>query len=222
MKILVIPDPHGCEYWKTMVGNVDEFDKIVFLGDYFDSFTVSYTKQMKNFKNILAFADAYQTKVELCIGNHDIAYLSGQGCSGHQWNHEAAIRKILIQNLDRLQVVYKHGNWLFSHAGFSKLWMQENSLEFPEDANKLLCCNPSALEWVGPDGFGDNPNESPLWIRPHSLVMNAVDGFNQCVGHSELVSTVESKDIIQFGKRFIFTDTKQHNEFVIIEVKNAL
>jgi hypothetical protein len=220
LKILAIPDSHGFDHWKTIIDRIDDFDKIVFLGDYFDSFIVPYTKQMKNFKNILAFADAHQTKVELCIGNHDIAYISGLGCSGHQWEHERAIRKILLQNLDRLNVVHKHGNWLFSHAGFSKLWMQENRLEFPEEANLLLYSKPLSLEWVGPDGYGNNPNESPLWIRPNSLIMNAVEGFNQCVGHTEIAPELEPKGIIQFGNKFIFTDTKHHNEFITIEVND--
>jgi predicted phosphodiesterase len=218
MKILVIPDPHGSDHWKTIERRVNEFDKIIFLGDYFDSPVLPYARQMKNFKNIMAFAAKHQAKVELCIGNHDLAYLSGQDCSGHQWGHKSDIRKILFQNLDRLQVVYKHGDWLFSHAGFSKLWMQKQGLQTPEEANGLLRCNPSALEWVGPEGYGNNPNESPVWIRPNSLIMNAIDGFNQCVGHTEIVPEMEPKGITQFGKKFLFVDTRDHIEFIALEV----
>lgn len=218
MKILTIPDVHGFEHWKTVADKTDAFDKIVFLGDYFDSYTVSYTKQMKNFKNILDFAETHPETVELCIGNHDIAYITGLGCSGHQWEHETAIRNILTQNLYRLNAVYKHGNWLFSHAGFSKLWLREHNLAHPEEANGLLHCNPSELDWVGPNGFGDNSNESPLWIRPYSLIMNGVDGYNQCVGHTEIVPEAEPKGRTQFGNSFLFTDTKHHNEFIALEV----
>jgi hypothetical protein len=217
LKILVIPDVHGLDHWKAAVGRVDEFGKIIFLGDYFDSFSVRYTKQMKNFKEIAAFDAAHPEKVELCIGNHDLAYVSGLGCSGHQWEHEPAIRAALLQNIDRLNVVYKHGNWLFSHAGFSKLWMQEHRLQNPEEANELLRRNPRALDWVGPNEYGDNPNESPLWIRPMALIKNGISGFNQCVGHTEIVPEVEPKGIVQCGNKFMFTDTANHNEFIVIE-----
>jgi predicted phosphodiesterase len=218
VKVLAIPDPHGFDHWKTVIDRVGEFDKIIFLGDYFDSFTVSHAKQMVNFQDILAFAGAYQSKVELCIGNHDLAYLTGQRCSGYQREHKKAIKEILLKNLDRLNVVYRHGDWLFSHAGFSKLWMKEQGLQNPESANGLLRRRPSALGWVGPDMFGDNPDESPVWIRPNSLIMNGVDGFNQCAGHTEIKPELEPKGIVQSGNKYLFVDTEGHNEFATIEV----
>jgi predicted phosphodiesterase len=40
MKTLIIPDIHGKSVWKQMI-EVESPDRIVFLGDYFDSFDIT-------------------------------------------------------------------------------------------------------------------------------------------------------------------------------------
>ena len=39
MRILVIPDVHGRDFWIEPCQHIDEFDKVVFLGDYHDPYT---------------------------------------------------------------------------------------------------------------------------------------------------------------------------------------
>ena len=33
--IAIIPDVHGRQFWKDVIPRKDEFEKIIFLGDYF-------------------------------------------------------------------------------------------------------------------------------------------------------------------------------------------
>ena len=41
-KVTVIPDMHGCNHWKTVIGKETESDYFVSLGDWFDSFDLPY------------------------------------------------------------------------------------------------------------------------------------------------------------------------------------
>ena len=49
MKIIAIGDIHGRSIWKNIV-SANSYDKVVFLGDYFDSFDIHTLDQIDNFK----------------------------------------------------------------------------------------------------------------------------------------------------------------------------
>ena len=36
--IAIIPDVHGRQFWKDVIPRKDEFEKIIFLGDYLDPY----------------------------------------------------------------------------------------------------------------------------------------------------------------------------------------
>ena len=82
--------PHEFNHWMTMVENgvpadaeefwkempYTQYDQIVFVGDYVDSFDISNVRILDNLKKILFFKKALPDKVVLLIGNHDIQYLN--------------------------------------------------------------------------------------------------------------------------------------------------
>jgi hypothetical protein len=75
VRILAIGDIHGRDSWKDII-NDNVFDKVVFLGDYFDSREeISGAKQLYNFKEILQFKKYNIDKVVLLVGNHEFHYL---------------------------------------------------------------------------------------------------------------------------------------------------
>ena len=127
MKILIVPDVHGSHKWEEVKNKIDTVDKIVFLGDYFDSWENEWPDQGENFKNICDFKRANADKVVLLIGNHDFGYISGTregGCvSGHQNSKISEIRALITANLDIIDLAYEADGWVFSHAGFSKTWV---------------------------------------------------------------------------------------------------
>ena len=96
MKIVTIPDLHGKDVWNEI--NPENYDKIVFVGDYVDApyRKVSDVADVDNFgykipineihgrtngeilynlNNIIAFKDKYPDKVVLILGNHDMPYV---------------------------------------------------------------------------------------------------------------------------------------------------
>ena len=45
MKILIIPDIHGRDFWVEPCSHIDEFDKVIFLGDYHDPYPYEISKE---------------------------------------------------------------------------------------------------------------------------------------------------------------------------------
>lgn len=75
MKIIVNPDVHGRHFWEESAKLINEMDKIIFLGDYFDPYDfekISVKEAIKNFKKILEFKKNNIDKVILLFGNHKL------------------------------------------------------------------------------------------------------------------------------------------------------
>lgn len=128
MKILIVPDVHGSHEWEVVKEKINEVDKIVFLGDLFDSWENRWPDQGENFKNICDFKRNNMDKVVILLGNHDFSYISGtrngQKVSGHQHGKVLEIRALLTANLDIIDLAFEADGWVFSHAGFSKTWVE--------------------------------------------------------------------------------------------------
>ncbi len=139
MKILIIPDVHGSHEWEKIKSiPKSKYDKVVFLGDYFDSGIYDESKggwvqnnnwpdQGENFKNICDFVKEDPANRKSVFGNHDWSYISGSrdgsNCSGHQNSKIKEIRELLSSNYDILDVAEEFDGWVFSHAGFTKTWV---------------------------------------------------------------------------------------------------
>ena len=54
-KIVVIGDIHGHDSWKKLIELNPDATEFVFIGDYFDSFSIPHVEQIYNYKEIIAF-----------------------------------------------------------------------------------------------------------------------------------------------------------------------
>ena len=52
MKTIVLGDIHGRDIWKDIVAQ-EKADRVIFIGDYFDSFDIEPATQQYNFKEII-------------------------------------------------------------------------------------------------------------------------------------------------------------------------
>ena len=113
---LAIGDIHGKNCWKDFIS--DKYENIYFVGDYFDNYeeTPAVT-QIHNFKEICSLA-RNDSRVHLCVGNHDFHYLRGlpksEQYSGFQWYARFDIQEALEENIDLLNIVYVNGNTIIS------------------------------------------------------------------------------------------------------------
>lgn len=204
MRIVVIGDTHGHQTWKRIL-NDEEYDKAIMLGDYVDSFSLKPKDIADNLLDIIKHKERMGDKLILLYGNHDHSYHYGEKCSG--WN---AVGRYFycplfedMFNEKMIDLIHIHDDIIFSHAGVSDYWMREvcgfNDVhDITFDKIKEFPLGLSCLDWnmiKGYDGYGDTISQSPLWIRPHSLLKCKVDGYRQVVGHTHLRTPVEEGGI---------------------------
>lgn len=205
MKLIAIGDTHGRTTWKKIVEKEAEADKIIFIGDYLDSREgVSTETQIQNFKEILEFKKKNTDQVVLLIGNHDYHYLPGpveNDIRYSQWNPAliGEVTPILEKETKEgtIQACYVYDNIIFTHAGLSQTWCKNNHVDMDnleEFVNNYFLHNTEKFGfqldpdedrgWCSP--YGDNDFQSPLWIRPRSLITDRLPGYTQVVGHTQI------------------------------------
>jgi hypothetical protein len=210
---LAIGDPHGRSFWKHYLD--EDFSTFYITGDYFDSFNVPFAKQYRNFKE-LCEAARRDSRIKLCLGNHDYQYLgnvTGQLYSGYQEKHFFEIYSILEKNIDLLKVVYiTQDNYIISHAGVSAWFMnamrKAGAVDI-EGINEVFERDRNILNFNGNNPYGNDITQSPIWIRPYSLEKQPVPGYNQIVGHTEMaeITEVTLPDSANGGIKIAYTDT---------------
>ena len=235
MNVLVLGDTHGRSNWKQAIDLHPDVDKIIFMGDYFDSFNISGVEQVHNFKEIIEFKESTDKEVVMLIGNHDHHYLDvGETYSGFKAAMKWDIQDLLTKNMHHLQIAYRLGEYLFTHAGISPVWMDNKFGEggwakhtMVDQLNELYKGRPTAFNFdhFGWDPSGDSPTQGPMWIRPRSLMSSnkGDDGlkkqFIQVVGHTQVNDIFESFTATEkaMGGRYYLIDAGADGGYAIIE-----
>lgn len=235
MKTLVLGDTHGRSTWKLAV-HQEKPDRVIFMGDYFDSFDIPGVEQIDNFKQIIKYKeDNPQIEVVLLIGNHDHHYfpeVGYTGTSGYQSGIAPSITQVIDENRNHLQMAYGFKDYLFTHAGVSPVFMDGrfradgwSKDTIVVDLNELFRYKPKAFEFSGLDGYGDNTTQTPIWIRPRALMQankkhekGLKKDYIQIVGHTEMRRLdLEGSDKFT-GGRYYFIDTMgTSGQYLIIE-----
>jgi predicted phosphodiesterase len=236
MKTCIIGDIHGRSVWK-LITYLENPDRVIFIGDYFDSFDISGVEQIHNFKEIIEYKetaftnagkdDQHKTDVILLIGNHDHHYfpeIGNTGTSGFQTTLAPSIMQVIDENRQHLQMAYQMDEFLFTHAGVSSKFMDNvfgvngwKTETIADNLNELFKYKPRTFEfgmavdmnvagWLDPSG--DNIDQSPIWIRPKSLMRvnrNTLrEQVIQVVGHTQVHEI--DVDGNSTGGRYYFID----------------
>lgn len=197
MKIIAIGDTHGRVLWKEIVQKEQDAEKIIFIGDYFDSRdNISTDEEIENFKEILEFKKNNMDRVVLLLGNHDFHYLKGaqEAYSGFQGLKFTDINEILEPAVLNQLVIgcYEHENYIFTHAGVTKTWCNDNNIDttsLSASINEALLVNPSAFRFAYGDNHsrsGNDVTQPPIWVRIPSLMEDKLDEKTFVVGHTTL------------------------------------
>jgi len=229
MKTIIIGDTHGRSTWKDIVAQ-EQADRVIFIGDYFDSFDIESAEQQFNFKEIIEYKEKSECEVILLIGNHDFHYYpGGETYSGYQRGAAPAIRQLLEENKHHLQMCYQLDNILFTHAGVGHNWLtHQNKYEPGVDpgtiadfVNAIWEHQPNRFMFCGIDQYGNTKTQTPIWIRPQALLAGNKDTFLkeeyiQVVGHTQVRKIdIEGKAT---GGRYYFIDILDDlNQFLIYE-----
>ena len=243
MKTVLIGDIHGRPYWKEIIEQEQDADRFVFVGDYFDSFTIPGVKQMDNFLDIIEFKESTDKEVVLLLGNHDYHYLpeiEESSTSGYQTVMAPTFKILLGENKKHLQIAYQFDDFVCSHAGLSSVWLDDiiedwDVTNMVDKVNELFQNQPGLIayrsfkminetEWIGARGYGDESFQGPIWIRPKSLMAANRDTLRkqirQVVGHTPQDQIdIEGKAT---GGRYYFIDTLEYGQNQYLVVKDGV
>lgn len=192
-KILIVPDVHGRTFWHRATELVDKVDQIVFLGDYLDPYPhegISFDEAFEEFNEIVEFKKEYPDLVTLLVGNHDMHYIIDEfmNCSRRNIEMQGQLHDLYNSNLDLFKLIHTEDDWIFSHAGVYKDWMDKYEFTL-EDLNlkTFLGSQWPALEDLSLYRGGQNSVGSCIWadIR-ESVGHDLIPNYKQVVGHTQL------------------------------------
>jgi len=219
--------PHESDFWKDLP--FMSYDKIIFVGDYVDSFDIENVVMKNNLLEIIHFKKALGDKVVLLLGNHDVHYIvPNQECSGFRSEMRYDFGQIFNENLQLFTLAYEFckddSKWLWTHAGVTSGWLKdfrndlyspkfrfheivserkkERELTLSEEINLAWELEMKNIYYVDHYSGGMNSWAGPLWVRPTMLNYWPLEGWNQIVGHtaSAYVYIVNSD---KEGKEFV-------------------
>ncbi len=221
MKIIALGDTHGRSYWKE-IAETRDFDKLIFIGDYFDSKEdIGPQKQIANFNDIIRYKELQPEKVILLLGNHDFHYLdwTDEIYTGYQPAYydkfssllHAALREQLIQ------MCFLYRRILFTHAGVTGTWCKRNQIDIQDiesSINVMFLSSPSIFEYASAlddDGNLKDTWMSPIWVRPAGLFMDGLNDFIQVVGHTmqarlRLIEDIAFIDTLGTSREYLCID----------------
>src|SRR5690554_631315 len=107
IKILAVGDLHGKSCWQAI--DFDQYDKVIFMGDYVDSTSHSDEEILDNFSEVIEVKKRHPEKVVLLLGNHDIQYLYYPDfrCSGFRPAMQISLTELFNQNSHLFQIAHQ-------------------------------------------------------------------------------------------------------------------
>jgi hypothetical protein len=203
-------DPTDYEFWKEYT--YAQVDKIIFVGDYCDSFDKTGEQILENLKEIILFKKALGDKVVLLLGNHDIQYMvPNEICSGYRGEMKFDLEQLFKENIDLFKIAHEEvgedgSKWLWTHAGVTSGWYEKDLLRaFESDRFKYKAISDEFLKeersvseiinfafmlrmatlWnVDAHSGGLCMWAGPVWVRPYILNYWPLEGYNQIMGHT--------------------------------------
>jgi hypothetical protein len=195
MKIITIGDLHGSQAWKQV--NPDQWDRIVFSGDYVDSFNHTDEQILLNFQQVIPLKKKHPEKVILLLGNHDVAYyfngLSRHGCSGFRRRMLPILFNTFQTEKENFQIAFQVENYLWTHAGVVQRWYDQfiKNQILPGDENLAFTLNRLFLSYYLPlfhvsELRGGYDNDGGIfWAHLTETRDDPLHGYHQIVGHTK-------------------------------------
>ncbi len=230
--VLVLPDIHGRTFWKKPCEDIDEYDRVIFLGDYLDPYAfdgISVPDAIENFKEIIEYKKKHGDKVILLIGNHDCPYafkeyysLSSYHCR-HSTIYHDEISKLFEKNKELFQICHIEGGVVFTHAGIESGWLEnvvkydgDNIFEMCDILNDLTKTKKglNKLYYVTSERGGMSKYGSCIWTDVHDMMYDQhinsdrpIVQIKQVFGHT-IQGHYNSQGKVVYGKAQEFDNCK--------------
>jgi 3',5'-cyclic AMP phosphodiesterase CpdA len=215
MKHVIIGDLHGKDAWEEV--DISSYDKVVFLGDYVDHWTLSDRFIYQNLQKVIELKRENFEKVELLLGNHDIQYLHYPHylCSGFRPSMQRSLSFLFKENRDLFKVAYQRENSIISHAGITNKWykefsnhqiikgMYDENVTVADLVNKVENTPYRYLLHQAGSSRGGEGAGGITWADRKELIADMLDGYHQIVGHTVIPKPEFVKET---GKSSTFID----------------
>jgi len=200
---MCIRDRHGSTLWKNI--KPDEYDKMIFMGDYTDHWTYSDAHILNNLLDIIQLKEARPDKVELLLGNHDMQYMFTGGlhsCSGFRYQMTPALHELFTEKKNLFKVAHYEKSeegmeWLWTHAGVSQGWyinrlipiadelcMQKDRIDVQINV-AFRAYHPNIFD-VSYERGGRMNNGGPVWADRVETQSDPLPNINQIIGHTKM------------------------------------
>lgn len=233
MAYVCIGDIHGRTSWKELVEQ-NPNSTFIFMGDYLDPYfnDITYLDAIENFKKIIEFKINNPGTI-LLIGNHDAQYLfypNFQVNNGFSYKYHKTICKLFKENKKLFQFAFQINDYLFTHAGISKDWLNYHSKIFDQFGLSLDYSNiaevinniansdklKEVFDNISHLRGGRNLYGSLIWADFRELIDNYIIGLKQIVGHTKFKDFFKTGDFDSF---VIFIDVlTEQTKALIVEI----
>lgn len=206
-KIIIIPDVHCRTFWKDAIK--EDFDKIIFLGDYVDPYPNEFLTydSLQCLNEIIQFKKDNYDKCTLLIGNHDAHYIWEQYPVSTRKNLSLSkeYHNLFINNLDLFKLIEVYEDIVYSHAGFTQSFIDTcaNLFELPDDEisytkdvieifrdtsleNVYGTAMFDAIEQIGYIRGGSYSTGGILWGDVREMLIYSPKEIFQIFGHTQL------------------------------------
>ena len=231
IKVCVIADVHGTtkflDCYNDILKNDNDCKYIIVLGDHFDPYEEIPVDELIEKYNEFIDISKKDNRIISCLGNHDLATYVINDSTNRTERFYTLIQKIsdaVIPNMKDSYLAFKIGNYIFSHAGVSKVWLEDIGEEYAnrimnnckgwtqEELDRIVGFYPEDFSY-----YGDNVHQGCTWIRPDALNNSAIDGYNQVVGHTQVYDITKIK--MKNGMDLWLTDNERRSEYLTLEIE---
>lgn len=229
MNTLILGDIHGRTCWKDIIEK-ESPDRVLFLGDYVTTHDrISVEQQVSNFLEIINYKKEHPETTIMLQGNHDMQMAGYSWAEMSGWDfhlyHELTNINFKDLLLENTQLAYLENNVIYSHAGISKYWFDNIS----QCSNLQEVCNLKPDERLAynydtgyGEGCGNSISQSPIWIRPQSLMNSLIDGYTQVVGHTPVTKISNIKSLSEKCSENVYLCDNLPNQYLINQDNNFI
>ncbi len=217
MKTLFVGDTHGATEVIELALNTPYADRVVFMGDYLDSFNRPVQDQVFNLMAVLNACENNPERFIGLMGNHELSYLdAAMRCSGYNLDTQRHV----IHLADRMKRILKpyfwvDENWLATHAGVSDDLLHAFRMTLQEylEAGKF--------KQIGYARGGDQQVGGLHWCD-FNKEFAPIKGVNQIVGHTHydhdgFLRTLEGNRSINYNVDCIPHYNPKETIFLVLE-----